>query len=203
MKTTSPLWMWVYAHTVTFTCTRSLVHRQTVANLQPSFLQQQTHLIPGLNLGALGLFPSSSNMPPPPPGNATAAAPYGCFGVRIPDAPLWYCDRNSFFVCVLCVGGQPCSRCRRFHFSRNVGLSADEFKPVHCEEKVPYSVPAYWTHTRLSLDAIKPLLYVCVSGSRAGDSPCLHPSAGSGCHHWKERAAHQTAEPLRRGLHQG
>ncbi|XP_033501593.1 insulin-like growth factor 2 mRNA-binding protein 1 isoform X2 [Epinephelus lanceolatus] len=39
-----------------------------------------THLIPGLNLGALGLFPSSSNMPPPPPGNASAGAPYGCFG---------------------------------------------------------------------------------------------------------------------------
>ncbi|XP_047428923.1 insulin-like growth factor 2 mRNA-binding protein 1 isoform X2 [Mugil cephalus] len=39
-----------------------------------------THLIPGLNLGALGLFPSSSNMPPPPPGNATGGAPYGCFG---------------------------------------------------------------------------------------------------------------------------
>ncbi|XP_068587602.1 insulin-like growth factor 2 mRNA-binding protein 1 isoform X2 [Cebidichthys violaceus] len=39
-----------------------------------------THLIPGLNLGALGLFPSSSNMPPPPPGNASGSAPYGCFG---------------------------------------------------------------------------------------------------------------------------
>ncbi|XP_053708638.1 insulin-like growth factor 2 mRNA-binding protein 1 isoform X2 [Synchiropus splendidus] len=39
-----------------------------------------THLIPGLNLGALGLFPSSSNMPPPPPGNAVGGAPYGCFG---------------------------------------------------------------------------------------------------------------------------
>ncbi|XP_049926206.1 insulin-like growth factor 2 mRNA-binding protein 1 isoform X1 [Epinephelus moara] len=43
-------------------------------------MNQQTHLIPGLNLGALGLFPSSSNMPPPPPGNASAGAPYGCFG---------------------------------------------------------------------------------------------------------------------------
>uniref|UniRef100_A0A672YWF3 Insulin-like growth factor 2 mRNA binding protein 1 n=1 Tax=Sphaeramia orbicularis TaxID=375764 RepID=A0A672YWF3_9TELE len=43
-------------------------------------MNQQTHLIPGLNLGALGLFPSSSNMPPPPPGNAVAGAPYGCFG---------------------------------------------------------------------------------------------------------------------------
>uniref|UniRef100_A0A671U160 Insulin-like growth factor 2 mRNA binding protein 1 n=1 Tax=Sparus aurata TaxID=8175 RepID=A0A671U160_SPAAU len=43
-------------------------------------MNQQTHLIPGLNLGALGLFPSSSNMPPPPPGNSTSGAPYGCFG---------------------------------------------------------------------------------------------------------------------------
>ncbi|XP_008283946.1 insulin-like growth factor 2 mRNA-binding protein 1 [Stegastes partitus] len=43
-------------------------------------MNQQTHLIPGLNLGALGLFPSSSNMPPPPPGNAVGGAPYGCFG---------------------------------------------------------------------------------------------------------------------------
>uniref|UniRef100_A0A671TZG8 Insulin-like growth factor 2 mRNA binding protein 1 n=1 Tax=Sparus aurata TaxID=8175 RepID=A0A671TZG8_SPAAU len=47
-------------------------------------MNQQTHLIPGLNLGALGLFPSSSNMPPPPPGNSTSGAPYGCFGVRTP-----------------------------------------------------------------------------------------------------------------------
>ncbi|XP_035253219.1 insulin-like growth factor 2 mRNA-binding protein 1 isoform X2 [Anguilla anguilla] len=39
-----------------------------------------THLIPGLNLGALGLFPPSSAMPPPPPGNSTAGTPYGSFG---------------------------------------------------------------------------------------------------------------------------
>ncbi|XP_042361432.1 insulin-like growth factor 2 mRNA-binding protein 1 [Plectropomus leopardus] len=43
-------------------------------------MNQQTHLIPGLNLGALGLFPGSSNMPPPPPGNASGGVPYGCFG---------------------------------------------------------------------------------------------------------------------------
>uniref|UniRef100_A0A8D3DYA1 RRM domain-containing protein n=1 Tax=Scophthalmus maximus TaxID=52904 RepID=A0A8D3DYA1_SCOMX len=43
-------------------------------------MNQQTHLIPGLNLGALGLFPSSSNMPPPPPGNSGSGAPYSCFG---------------------------------------------------------------------------------------------------------------------------
>ncbi|XP_047199757.1 insulin-like growth factor 2 mRNA-binding protein 1 [Hippoglossus stenolepis] len=42
--------------------------------------RQQTHLIPGLNLGALGLFPSSSNMPPPPPGNSGSGSPYSCFG---------------------------------------------------------------------------------------------------------------------------
>lgn len=41
------------------------------------------------------------------------------------------------------------------------------------------------------------------SGSRAGDSPCVHPSTGSGSHHWKEGTAHQTAEPLCWGLHQG
>uniref|UniRef100_A0AAV2KMG4 RRM domain-containing protein n=1 Tax=Knipowitschia caucasica TaxID=637954 RepID=A0AAV2KMG4_KNICA len=33
-------------------------------------MNQQTHLIPGLNLGALGLFPSSCGLPPPPPGNS-------------------------------------------------------------------------------------------------------------------------------------
>uniref|UniRef100_A0A4W5K9N7 Insulin-like growth factor 2 mRNA binding protein 1 n=1 Tax=Hucho hucho TaxID=62062 RepID=A0A4W5K9N7_9TELE len=41
-------------------------------------MNQQTHLIPGLNLGALGLFPTSGSMPPPPPGNS--ASPYGSFG---------------------------------------------------------------------------------------------------------------------------
>ncbi|MGH0135505.1 UNVERIFIED_CONTAM: hypothetical protein FKN15_015032, partial [Acipenser sinensis] len=42
----------------------------------------QAHLIPGLNLNALGLFPPSSTsaIPPPPPGNSAAAAPYGSFG---------------------------------------------------------------------------------------------------------------------------
>ncbi|XP_046894391.1 insulin-like growth factor 2 mRNA-binding protein 1 isoform X2 [Hypomesus transpacificus] len=39
-----------------------------------------THLIPGLNLGALGLFPPSSSMAPPPPGNSASGAPYGSFG---------------------------------------------------------------------------------------------------------------------------
>ncbi|XP_075999175.1 insulin-like growth factor 2 mRNA-binding protein 1 [Genypterus blacodes] len=44
-------------------------------------MNQQSHLIPGLNLGALGLFPPSSNMPPPPPtGNPVSGGPYGCFG---------------------------------------------------------------------------------------------------------------------------
>lgn len=52
-----------------------------ISNLWLSFVQQQAHLIPGLNLGALGLFPPTSSMPPPLPGNSCAATPYG-FGVR-------------------------------------------------------------------------------------------------------------------------
>ncbi|KAK1159052.1 insulin-like growth factor 2 mRNA-binding protein 1 isoform X5 [Acipenser oxyrinchus oxyrinchus] len=42
----------------------------------------QAHLIPGLNLNALGLFPPSatSGVPPPPQGNSAAATPYGSFG---------------------------------------------------------------------------------------------------------------------------
>ncbi|XP_010872963.1 insulin-like growth factor 2 mRNA-binding protein 1 isoform X4 [Esox lucius] len=43
-------------------------------------MNQQTHLIPGLNLGALGLFPPSGSMPPPPQGNSGSGAPYGSFG---------------------------------------------------------------------------------------------------------------------------
>ncbi|RXM34765.1 Insulin-like growth factor 2 mRNA-binding protein 1 [Acipenser ruthenus] len=48
----------------------------------------QAHLIPGLNLNALGLFPPSSTsaIPPPPPGNS-AATPYGSFGIAPPEAP--------------------------------------------------------------------------------------------------------------------
>lgn len=61
-------------------------------------LQQQTHLIPGLNLGALGLFPSSSNMPPPPPGNAVGGTPYGCFGVRLPERSADYSFLSFFFL---------------------------------------------------------------------------------------------------------
>uniref|UniRef100_A0A8C9TUP8 Insulin-like growth factor 2 mRNA binding protein 1 n=1 Tax=Scleropages formosus TaxID=113540 RepID=A0A8C9TUP8_SCLFO len=44
-------------------------------------MNQQAHLIPGLNLGALGLFPPSSSIPPPPSGNAASGTPYGSFGV--------------------------------------------------------------------------------------------------------------------------
>lgn len=40
-------------------------------------------------------------------------------------------------------------------------------------------------------------------GSGAGDSPCVHPSAGRRRHHREERTAHQAAEPLRWRLHQG
>lgn len=46
------------------------------------FIQQQTHLIPGLNLGAIGLFPPSSAMPPPSLGNSVPGPPYGPMGVR-------------------------------------------------------------------------------------------------------------------------
>lgn len=52
-------------------------------------LQLQAHLIPGLNLNALGLFPPSSSGIPPPAvsvASAAAAASYPPFGVRkIPD----------------------------------------------------------------------------------------------------------------------
>uniref|UniRef100_A0A8C9TWD9 Insulin-like growth factor 2 mRNA binding protein 1 n=1 Tax=Scleropages formosus TaxID=113540 RepID=A0A8C9TWD9_SCLFO len=43
-------------------------------------MNQQTHLIPGLNLSALGLFPPSASVPPPPIGNAVSGAPYSPFG---------------------------------------------------------------------------------------------------------------------------
>uniref|UniRef100_A0A8C4TKR5 Insulin-like growth factor 2 mRNA binding protein 1 n=1 Tax=Erpetoichthys calabaricus TaxID=27687 RepID=A0A8C4TKR5_ERPCA len=42
-------------------------------------LNLQAHLIPGLNLNALGIFPPSSSSVPPPPGNSASAAPYGSF----------------------------------------------------------------------------------------------------------------------------
>lgn len=69
-----------------------------VSYLRCPSLQQQTHLIPGLNLGALGLFPSSSNMPPPPPGNAVGGTPYGCFGVRLPERSADYSFLSFFFL---------------------------------------------------------------------------------------------------------
>uniref|UniRef100_A0A672RZ71 Insulin-like growth factor 2 mRNA-binding protein 1 n=1 Tax=Sinocyclocheilus grahami TaxID=75366 RepID=A0A672RZ71_SINGR len=43
-------------------------------------MNQQTHLIPGLNLGAIGLFPPSSAMPPPALGNSMPGPPYGPIG---------------------------------------------------------------------------------------------------------------------------
>ncbi|KAM9210995.1 insulin-like growth factor 2 mRNA-binding protein 1 isoform 4-T4 [Trichechus inunguis] len=39
----------------------------------------QSHLIPGLNLAAVGLFPASSSAVPPPPSSVTGAAPYSSF----------------------------------------------------------------------------------------------------------------------------
>lgn len=43
--------------------------------------QLQSHLIPGLNLAAVGLFPASSNAVPPPPSSVSGAAPYSSFMV--------------------------------------------------------------------------------------------------------------------------
>ncbi|XP_036254780.1 insulin-like growth factor 2 mRNA-binding protein 1 isoform X2 [Molothrus ater] len=39
----------------------------------------QSHLIPGLNLAAVGLFPASSTAVPPPPSGVSGAAPYSSF----------------------------------------------------------------------------------------------------------------------------
>ncbi|XP_065507083.1 insulin-like growth factor 2 mRNA-binding protein 1 isoform X3 [Caloenas nicobarica] len=39
----------------------------------------QSHLIPGLNLAAVGLFPASSSAVPPPPSSVSGAAPYSSF----------------------------------------------------------------------------------------------------------------------------
>ncbi|NXC04613.1 IF2B1 protein, partial [Orthonyx spaldingii] len=39
----------------------------------------QSHLIPGLNLAAVGLFPASSTAVPPPPSSVSGAAPYSSF----------------------------------------------------------------------------------------------------------------------------
>ncbi|XP_037665283.1 insulin-like growth factor 2 mRNA-binding protein 1 isoform X3 [Choloepus didactylus] len=39
----------------------------------------QSHLIPGLNLAAVGLFPASSSAVPPPPSSVTGATPYSSF----------------------------------------------------------------------------------------------------------------------------
>ncbi|XP_065606012.1 insulin-like growth factor 2 mRNA-binding protein 1 isoform X3 [Cyrtonyx montezumae] len=43
----------------------------------------QSHLIPGLNLAAVGLFPASSNAVPPPPSSVSGAAPYSSFMVVV------------------------------------------------------------------------------------------------------------------------
>ncbi|XP_038610129.1 insulin-like growth factor 2 mRNA-binding protein 1 isoform X1 [Tachyglossus aculeatus] len=39
----------------------------------------QSHLIPGLNLAAVGLFPASSSTVPPPPSSGSGATPYSSF----------------------------------------------------------------------------------------------------------------------------
>ncbi|NWZ98507.1 IF2B1 protein, partial [Nesospiza acunhae] len=50
-------------------------------SLDPTFRspQLQSHLIPGLNLAAVGLFPASSTAVPPPPSGVSGAAPYSSF----------------------------------------------------------------------------------------------------------------------------
>ncbi|KFO07695.1 Insulin-like growth factor 2 mRNA-binding protein 1, partial [Balearica regulorum gibbericeps] len=47
----------------------------------------QSHLIPGLNLAAVGLFPASSNAVPPPPSSVSGAAPYSSFMVAMTLPP--------------------------------------------------------------------------------------------------------------------
>ncbi|XP_054252372.1 insulin-like growth factor 2 mRNA-binding protein 1 isoform X3 [Indicator indicator] len=47
----------------------------------------QSHLIPGLNLAAVGLFPASSNAVPPPPSSVSGAAPYSSFMPCSPQPP--------------------------------------------------------------------------------------------------------------------
>lgn len=61
-------------------------------------LQLQAHLIPGLNLNALGLFPPSSSGIPPPAvsvASAAAAASYPPFGVRQVSSFEWLVDGNA------------------------------------------------------------------------------------------------------------
>uniref|UniRef100_A0A8C2KBA4 Insulin-like growth factor 2 mRNA binding protein 1 n=1 Tax=Cyprinus carpio TaxID=7962 RepID=A0A8C2KBA4_CYPCA len=79
-------------------------------------MNQQTHLIPGLNLGAIGLFPSSSAMPPPALGNSMPGPPYGLCGIF---SLLW--SVNSILFC----GGL-----RGFHFFC-VSPQASEQETVH------------------------------------------------------------------------
>lgn len=60
-------------------------------------MQLQAHLIPGLNLNALGLFPPSSSGIPPPAvsvASAAAAASYPPFGVRETDFG-WLVDGDT------------------------------------------------------------------------------------------------------------
>ncbi|KFW80759.1 Insulin-like growth factor 2 mRNA-binding protein 1, partial [Manacus vitellinus] len=45
----------------------------------------QSHLIPGLNLAAVGLFPASSKAVPPPPSSVSGAAPYSSFMPSLPS----------------------------------------------------------------------------------------------------------------------
>ncbi|KAF4799213.1 Insulin-like growth factor 2 mRNA-binding protein 3 [Turdus rufiventris] len=65
----------------------------------------QAHLIPGLNLNALGLFPPSSSGIPPPAvsvASAAAAASYPPFGARFPQQPE--SETVHLFIPALAVG---------------------------------------------------------------------------------------------------
>lgn len=63
-------------------CRFSRGHTSDRADLLLTLLPQlQSHLIPGLNLAAVGLFPASSSAVPPPPSSVTGAAPYSSFMV--------------------------------------------------------------------------------------------------------------------------
>lgn len=115
-------------------------------NQHSHFIQQQTHLIPGLNLGAIGLFPPSSAMPPPALGNSVPGPPYGPIGVR-PIFSLFITFKNHRYRCHinlclygifillwsvntnLCRGVHHMLQCESYLFC--ISLQASEQETVH------------------------------------------------------------------------
>lgn len=77
-------------------------------------LQLQAHLIPGLNLNALGLFPPTSGMPPPTSGPPSAMTPpYPQFEVRWYASAFFMVEWDTVRLCCLrvvwhemCTGGK-------------------------------------------------------------------------------------------------